>query len=280
MSWSSMPVNEVVHIVELFSFFEQECPREYDFKGESHNFWECLLVLDGELCVSADAHVYRLSKGMMIFHKPLEFHKFYVESDGAKIFVCSFTMEGELCDYFKNKVFALNDEQTDIMNSMLDYAHRKMMEFDAHDNGKYMYKYFYLFDTVKTYPQMLVSFIHQLLLSLADNGEITESYHTAEADVFRKAVRYMNANIGSQMSVEHIAEECAVSIATLKRIFARYTGIGIHKYFLQMKIKRATELMRDGLGVSETAEKLGFSSQAYFSAAYKRETGVSPSHID
>ena len=250
MSWSSRPVNEIVHIEELFSFFEQDCPREYDFKGESHNFWECLCVLDGELCVSADAHVYRLGKGTMIFHKPLEFHKFYVESDGAKIFVCSFTMTGELCDYFRNKVFALNDEQTDIMKSMLDYAKKKMSVLDIPDDVNYLHKYFYPFSIARTYPQMLVSFIYQLLLSLADNGEVTESYHTAESDVFRKAVRYMNANIASQISVDRIAEECSVSIATLKRIFARYAGIGIHKYFLQMKIKRATELMQDGFGVS------------------------------
>lgn len=280
MSWSSKPVNEVVHIEEFFSFFENDCPKEYDFKGESHNFWECLCVLDGELCVSADAHVYRLSRGMMIFHKPLEFHKFYVESNGAKIFVCSFNMTGELCDYFKNKVFVLNDEQTGIMNSMLGYAQRKMSYLDIPRGGKFSYNYFYPFSFIKTYPQMLVSFIYQLLLSLADNGEVTKSYHTAESDVFRKAVRYMNANIASQISVDHIADECNVSIATLKRIFARYAGIGIHKYFLQMKIKRATELMQDGFGVSETAEKLGFSSQAYFSAAYKRETGISPSLVD
>ena len=42
----------------------------------------------------------------------------------------------------------------------------------------------------------------------------------------------------------------------------------------------ATEFLKNGLCVSETAEKLGFSSQAYFSVAYKRETGMNPSEIE
>lgn len=70
-----------------------------------------------------------------------------------------------------------------------------------------------------------------------------------------------------------------MSQATLKRIFARYTGIGIHKYFLQLKIKSATELLQSGMNVCQTSEKLGFSSQCYFSTVYKRETGKSPSEV-
>ena len=76
-----------------------------------------------------------------------------------------------------------------------------------------------------------------------------------------------------------IAEFCNVSQSWLKRIFERFAGVGIHKYFLQMKMSKAAELLQEGVSVTETAERLGFSSQAYFSAAFRRETGSAASAV-
>ncbi|MBQ7573125.1 MAG: AraC family transcriptional regulator, partial [Clostridia bacterium] len=41
----------------------------------------------------------------------------------------------------------------------------------------------------------------------------------------------------------------------------------------------ATELLNDGKSVTETAEILGFSSQAHLSKVYKKMMGKSPSQI-
>ena len=46
---------------------------------------------------------------------------------------------------------------------------------------------------------------------------------------------------------------------------------------MKLKMQAATELLKNGNSVTETAEKLGFSSQAYFSLSYKRETAENPS---
>ena len=162
---------------------------------------------------------------------------------------------------------------------MLEYTHRKMDSVDIPEGGEYSFDYFYPIDIINTYLPMLKTYIHQLFLSLADSAEVSPTYHTPESDIFRNAIDYMNANIELSLSVRDIAGFCNVSESTLKRIFTRYAGIGVHKYFLQLKIKRATKLLSDGLGVNETSDKLGFSSQCYFSAAYKRETGITPSDV-
>ena len=64
-----------------------------------------------------------------------------------------------------------------------------------------------------------------------------------------------------------------------KVLFEKYAGISIHKYFLKLKFKVATKLLKEGLSVSEVSEKLNFSSQSYFSVSYKREMRISPSEI-
>lgn len=279
MIWKSYKINEQLRIKEMFSFFEQECEKSYDFQGEAHNFWECLYVEEGSVCVSADERVYNLEKNGLIFHKPFEFHKFYADSEsGAKIFVFSFSLEGELCDYFRNKVFVLSKEQQNIISAMLSYVNKKLPEVEKPNDAEFR-PYLYPFSIIKTYSQMLTTYIYQLFLSLADSGTVSEISDSYEAAVFRKAVDYMNSNTGGQPSVSEISKFCNVSEAGLKRLFDRFAGIGVHKYFLQIKIKAATELLKSGVSVSDTAERLGYSSQGYFSAAYKRETGKSPSEI-
>lgn len=271
---------ELLKITELFSFFQIHYDKTYRFLGESHNFWECLFVTDGSVCVSADERVYNLHKGELIFHKPLEFHKFYIDSEeGAGILVFSFTMEGPLCDYFRDKVFRLSYQQKNILSAMTAYIKSKMKDHPLPADFNIHQAYLYPFWKSDTYSQMLISYLYQLFLSLADAADESEVSDTADARILKLAVDYMNDHIYGSACVFDIASFCNISEAGLKRIFQKYAGIGVHKYFLQLKIKKATELLQRGFSVNEAAEKLGFGSQSYFSAAYKRETGISPSHV-
>lgn len=280
MTWKAYKVNELIAIPEFFSFFKIHYDHDFAFKGESHNFWECLYVAAGTVCVSADERIYNLHSGDIIFHKPLELHKFYInDMKGADIIVFSFSLEGELSDYFRNKVFCLTQLQKEIVAAMLHYIQTKQSELAIPKAARVYREYLYPFTFSKTYSQMVVTYLYQLLLSLADNGMVTQVSDSTDANLFRTAVDYMNSNICEQCTVTDIAAFCNVSEASLKRIFDKYAGIGVHKYYLQLKIKTATRLLKDGCSVSETAQRLGFSSQGYFSAAYKRETGQSPSHV-
>ena len=96
---------------------------------------------------------------------------------------------------------------------------------------------------------------------------------------FKKAVHYMNKNVYKNLTVTDIAKYCTSSSSTIKRIFDKYAGIPVHQYFLKLKMQKATMLLKNGASVSNTAEILNFCSQAYFSKAYKREMGFSPSEL-
>ena len=270
--WTSNKINQKITITEMFSFFEEHKDINFNFPGESHNFWECLYLSKGELCISADERIYNLTSGEIIFHKPLEFHKFTIESsEGADIIVFSFSFDCDSAEYFKNKVFRLSEKQKDIIYRLRDYGRENVV------SGS---NYLLPFMTSNTYSQMVITYIYQLLLSLiADNTVAPETSDSYDATIYKKAVNYMNSNINTNLLISNIADEYNISVSTLKRIFNKYAGISVHKYFLQMKIKRATQLLQDGNSVSNVSEKLGFSSQEYFSAAFKRETGISPSDI-
>jgi hypothetical protein len=60
------------------------------------------------------------------------------------------------------------------------------------------------------------------------------------------------------------------------RIFYEYSNMAIHKHLLKMKINQAIIFLTSGASASKTSKQLGFASQAYFTAAFKRETGLTP----
>ncbi len=278
MTWLAYPIKEQIRITDMYSLFVVHYDCGYAFPGESHNFWECVYIIKGEACISGNERVYNLAQGSIIFHKPLELHKFIVNGkDGADMLIFSFTAEGPLTAYLEEKVFMLSDFQKSIADSLLLFIGEHLKPTadseDLYRSGLEPFR------TMPTYSQMLAAYLHQLMLSLADAGAVSAVSSAPDAVIFRQAISYLNSNIHRQPSVPELARFCNISESGLKRIFDKYAGIGIHKYLMKLKIKTAAELLQQGESVSCVAEKLGFNSQSYFSRAFRRETGVTPSSL-
>jgi len=63
-------------------------------------------------------------------------------------------------------------------------------------------------------------------------------------------------------------------------MFKQYTGIAPVQYQLDLKIRRAREmLVSTDRTIKEIAYDLGFQSIHYFSRLFKKKTGVAPSEI-
>ncbi len=276
MVWTTYDIKEQIRIKNMYSLFEVHYDEGYAFMGESHNFWECVYVLGGGICVSGDERVYNLSQGTIIFHKPLELHKFYVnDKEGADLLIFSFSAEGALTNYLREKVFEASAFQRQVIASMLSFVHAHIKE-ESVASSRYC-RYLEPFRTIPVYSQMVTTYLEQLMLSFAEEGSVFSVSSAADAVIFGQAINYLNSNVHRQPSVPEIARYCNISEAGLKRIFEKYAGIGVHKYLLKMKVNAALKLLQDGESVSAVAGKLGFSSQSYFSRAFKRETGMAPS---
>ncbi len=276
MIWTPYRINEQIHISEMYSFFKYYYDKSYYFAGEMHPFWECVYVASGEICAIADDRVYNLSSGSLIFHKPLETHKFHITNDEtATIIIFSFSAEGNLCSKLCDKVFVLSDMQKSIMEELLRYADEKTGYL--HPDTIMIDMYLTPFEEDVTYSQTVLSYIYRLMLSLAENAMLSNTSISRDSVIFSKAVDYMKNRICENPTLDEIAMHSEVSVAQLKRIFTYYAGLGVHKFFLKLKLKSAAQMLSCGLTVTEVSDKLGFSSQAYFSKAFKRETNVSPS---
>ncbi len=273
--WEPYPIKEQIHISDMYTFFQIHYDSDYAFFGETHNFWECLYVIKGKVCVSADERIYYLEDGEIIFHKPMELHKFTIESpEGADLLIFSYSADGVLTNWLKNKVFKLSGTQKNIITSLLTYMHEQAAAIPM---DPIFSRYLDPFRHIPNYSQMVAVHLYQLFLSLASDGCVSTASSTPEAIVFRKAINYLNNNLTGQPTVSETARFCNVSLASLKRTFEKYAGIGVHQYLLKLKIKVAMDLLESGESVSTVSERTGFNNQSYFSKAFKRETGKTPS---
>lgn len=280
MAWNSYEVKEKVKIERLYSLFKRHYNKGHRFLGEMHDFWEVVYVIDGEVIISADENVHDFKSGDIIFHKPLELHKFNVVGDeGATMLIFSFDMSGELCKKMERQAFHLDKYERSIIKNFLNFLELEQEKYPE-TKGNITYSDFHLvYSQDDVFLQRASVYISSIILSLASGANTLAKTKTHETELFRRALIIMNERVAEQLSVKELADLLNVSQSSLKRLFDKYAGMSVHKYFLSLKIKTATIMLKGGMSVNEVSDALGFSSQGYFSSTYKRETGNNPSQV-
>ncbi|WP_033563294.1 substrate-binding domain-containing protein [Sphingobacterium sp. SYP-B4668] len=81
----------------------------------------------------------------------------------------------------------------------------------------------------------------------------------------------------AKLSVEDISTELNMSRVQLYRKVKALLQCSVNEYLLQRRLKKAKHLIIEGLNINEIAEKVGFSSSAYFTSAFKKHCGMTPS---
>ncbi|SOZ40024.1 AraC family transcriptional regulator (fragment) (plasmid) [Cupriavidus neocaledonicus] len=93
------------------------------------------------------------------------------------------------------------------------------------------------------------------------------------------ALKQMHAHIDRSWSVAQLAKIAALSRSSFFERFTRTVGVAPMEYLLSWRMEIAKELLRrDGLSVSEIAERIGYGSTSAFSVAFTRHVGQPPSH--
>ncbi len=89
---------------------------------------------------------------------------------------------------------------------------------------------------------------------------------------------YIEQHYGDvELSLQTVALHHHLSPQHLSRLFRQETGVTFVDYITKVRTRKAVQLLMEGeLKIYEIAEQVGYSSQHYFSRAFKRVLGVSP----
>jgi transcriptional regulator GlxA family with amidase domain len=90
-------------------------------------------------------------------------------------------------------------------------------------------------------------------------------------------LKTMESSIESPITRDQLAKIAGMSLRQLERAFRSSLGCGMHEHYLQLRLARSRELVREtSLPMVEIAVATGFASSSQFSRAFRRAFGVSP----
>ncbi len=273
--WSGEKIKNELEIKNFYSLFISCRPKYFVFSGELHDSWELFYVRKGKASVTADERVYTLDEGCLILHKPFEFHKFEILENDSELFISAFSLEGCFAPLLNNCSLRLKKNEKNLIDNLMDSWSSRSKGIDmVKDSGRHNMREANINDPVfftfisKSFETLFLS-----ILQYEKNSTLLKEQN----GLYKQLVTILEKHVYTGITLKELSEQTGVSEATIRNVFRRQAGCGAHKYLLKIKIREAINLIRQGKTISETSERLGFNNPNYFTIAFKRETGKTPS---
>lgn len=243
--------------------------------------YELIYIADGEFVLNCNGTNYKCTKNQFILIRPGISHSFSCTTcdlsqphihfdithmpDSRQIPIC-----------FKDINRLTEDETKKIRRDIFkDYPKNPFVTFSNQE------KALKLFYNIINQPQasdlekkaMLIILIDMLI---TDNfNTVFEKSTDLPINIEMQVKDYLDAGQGASSTLDDIAGQFNYSKYHLERCFKKRYGISIMSYRNDKKMQEAKRILQNET-VSETAEKLGFSSIYVFSRAFKNHFGISP----
>ena len=134
-------------------------------------------------------------------------------------------------------------------------------------------------------PDYEIEARHALSLLIARTGELLpagqKSVHlhdTIREERMKTMLQFIHHNLEGELKVIDIARAANVSESECLRSFRRLTGVPPMKYVQQLRMQKASEMLRNtDLSVSDIAAACGFGDLSYFTRVFRNNCKMTPS---
>lgn len=230
------------------------------FREKGRVDYHILFITEGSLFVKENGIEQEVTKGNIVIYRPFEVQNYYVK---AEIKTTSYYVHfsGTECEKllsgFKLSKRVINIGEIPHAESLF----KKMIE-------EYYLK--------RPYSSELCAGYLYTILALFARRNVWDSHYIADERI-EKVLKRMTADFGMEVDISFYADMCNLSVSRFTHLFKRCTGKSPKNYILEMRIKRASELLENtDLPIQKVGEETGFTDQNYFSRIFKKYKGVSP----
>lgn len=122
-------------------------------------------------------------------------------------------------------------------------------------------------------PQRIASYLLVYLHLLLQSSQRAPA---AMSPDIQRVCAYITAHIREPLPLSHLAVVGQLSLPQFKRKFQQQIGMPPGRYVAQQKIEAAVKLLSPGCSLTEIAMDLHFCDSSYFSAVFKKFTGMTP----
>ena len=236
----------------------QSFEKYFDFSGERHPFYELVFVCEGTVGITAGEEVYTLCSGQVLLHHPDEFHRIWSEFESAPR-VRNLSFYAASVPTYGSRVLQPSPEECEELGEICEAVTRGLSSNDR-----------LLLNEQRLRLELW------LLRMTKNDGEAIVHPTLPSALRYAEIVNLLHAHLKEPLSAQEIASLCNISLSALKKIFTRYAGMGVSRYFTEMKMRYAAEQLQAGMRVGEVAASLGYFDQNYFSTVFRRVMGAPP----
>ena len=91
-----------------------------------------------------------------------------------------------------------------------------------------------------------------------------------------EVARYIEANFSERVTLNDLASVAELSVFRLVTVFRRETGISPYRYLSAVRVRKAQELMRNGVAPAIAAIEVGFFDQSHLCRHFRAIYGMTP----
>ena len=270
-------VNKAVVIQNLITIESLDATKAFTYPEESHTFHEFVYVDSGSIHCHLEEKDIELIQGDFLLIPPYKRHFYYnTENFSAALFIICFRCRSEILSILEQKI-SLSKELKLLLADIVQES-KNAFQFPFNRKLKPLENPLY------ASQQLVENNIEKLLIHLVRNEtnqnesiqfvmDSVEKEHNLIDDI----LALLNSHLYSRITLEYISQQTYYSKAYLNNIFNKHMGTSIMQYYNTLKIKEAKKLLRNEQAPSSIALQLGFDSATYFTKAFKKQTGMTPS---
>tara|TARA_R110001632_G_scaffold7307_1_gene28998 strand:+ start:4989 stop:5873 length:885 start_codon:yes stop_codon:yes gene_type:complete len=274
-----------MHVLQTYKPFEiQEIElREWKQRPVKNNFFELVLIQEGEGIQCINYNEYHYIKGSIFLLPPLKCHSFTIEKPSKFVFLKfsdSFFkntkgMSIDRNEWFKEASYILsnyNQLPGDIIKNDLDKQHIEslvsMILQESRDYGQ---------ESVNLITSLMTSILEILIRNIKKTNYFEGPQHNADVRI-SKMLTYINENIDKPelLKVENLADVFVMSTTYVSEYFKKQVNMPLREYIIKAKLKLVEiRLLNSDFTLTEIAQELGFTDVSHLSKTFKKYVGTS-----
>ncbi len=270
-------ISSLINVHKIITIHYADFDKNFNYEGESHDFWELLYVVRGEVYLETKTKTRLLREGEIIFHKPNEFHRHYCNGvTSPRLFIVTFVCHSGAMKVFRGLHTHLPPSALPVLTHFITEAKEtfSLPKYDPHMRGLVLAEH-----TPPGGQQMVKLNLEMLLILLLRESERTvfTSKDAWEQKLADEVIEYLTQHRQDSVCLADLCHYTHRSKTLLCSTFKHATGFSIMEYLNKMRIEKAKELLlNSGRSISEAAELSGFENAYYFSRVFKKLENKSP----
>lgn len=252
-----------------------------------HQFIEIVYILSGEAIHTVGGKEYEVKSGDVTIINSGIPHKFTSKPDLKENFVTYDLMITP--DFLDAAAIDMSNFES-LKNSFLFYSLLSSDDSeypDMHISGKLYSDYGEIFTRIyreferqeKGYIELIRAYVIELIIKIFRRIEKmgTVTLSPDKLETIYGAVRYIENNYNTKLSVDEIASKVFISPDYFRKLFKKVTGNSVMAFQQKMRIDEACRLLStSNIAIQEIGRMIGYDDMKAFYKSFKKVTGKTP----